>query len=56
MRQYAYFTDLPIGSVFAYNGNACQKTSTRTARLVEYGLTFYFRRRDLCVVGLHSRV
>lgn len=56
MNQYVYFSELPVGTLFAYNGNACKKVSTRTALYVEYNRRFYFRRSDLCVVGIHNRI
>lgn len=55
-RQYAYFADLPLHTEFVLNGNRCKKVSTRTAALLEYGRTFYFGKRDLCIVGAHSRL
>lgn len=55
-RQYAYFSELPARAVFACNGNQCRKQSSRTARLIEYGKTFYFAQLELCTVGLHSRL
>jgi len=50
-RMYIKFQDIPMRAVFFCNGNQCQKVSTRTARLIEYGRTFYFSQRELCVVG-----
>jgi hypothetical protein len=55
-RVYAYFGELPLKAHFVMNGNKCVKMSTRTAQLVEYGRTFYFGKRELCIVGEHSRL
>jgi len=55
-RQYAHFAELPLHTLFVMNGNLCKKVSTRTAQLVEYGRTFYFGKRELCIVGSHSRL
>lgn len=56
MKAYAYFKELPIKTEFSLNGNRYVKQSTKTARLVEYGKTFYFLRGELCVVGVYSRL
>lgn len=56
MRQYAYFDELPLKTIFSYNGDNCVKQSTRTAIFTEYGRVFYFSGKDLCIVGLHDRV
>lgn len=43
-----YFKNIPVGRRFECNGNECIKTSTRTARLIEYNRVFYFRQSELC--------
>jgi len=45
------FNALPIGARFTCNGNRCIKRSQRTARLIAYGLTFYFRRNEVVTLG-----
>lgn len=55
-QQYAYFSELPIATLFVQNGNFVQKVSTRTGRLLDYDRVFYFGRRELCIVGEHSRL
>ena len=58
-KQYAYFNELPVTTIFSRNGNRYIKKSTRTAKIVkpvEYSnLWFYFGNRDLCIVNYHSR-
>lgn len=57
-KQYAYFSDLPVGTEFIVHGNACKKISTRTASIdspIAAG-TFYYRNSDLCIVGRHTRL
>ena len=54
--QYIQFREMPLRTLFCLNGNRCQKVSSRTAQLIEYGRTFYFGQRELCIVGLHSRI
>ena len=56
MRQYAYFDELPVKTHFVVNGNRWIKKSKTTAFLPEFNRWFYFNRKDLCVVGLHSRI
>lgn len=45
------FGALPVGAPFTCNGNPCIKRSSRTARLITYGLTFYFRRNEVITLG-----
>jgi hypothetical protein len=40
------FKDVPIGASFISNGNFCTKVSTRSAVLVQYLRTFYFKGHD----------
>ena len=40
------FKDVPIGASFISNGNFCTKISTRTAVLVQYMRTFYFKANE----------
>jgi hypothetical protein len=40
------FKDIPVGTMFIANGNACKKLSNRTALLVQYMRTFYFKQDD----------
>lgn len=54
--QYAYFSELPNSAEFLLNGNKYKKQSTRTAELVEFQKIFYFKKRELCIVGEHSRL
>jgi hypothetical protein len=56
MKQYAYFSELPIKTEFVYNGNICKKETTRTATLTEYGRKFYFKKLDLVIVGKYNRL
>ena len=44
------FWRLPVGALFECNGNRCEKVSTRTARLLDYGRVFYFGRLELCKI------
>ena len=44
------FDQLPVGASFIHNGNFCTKTSTRTAVLVQYMRTFYFKKSDIVEV------
>lgn len=44
------FSLVPVGAVFTYNGNACLKKSTRTARLIEVGRVFYFRNNEIVTI------
>lgn len=55
-QQYVYFSELPIKAEFYRNGNLWIKRSSRTAYLPEYDRWFYFREKDLCIVGNHDRV
>jgi len=45
------FRALPVGARFMCNGNRCVKRSTKTARLVDYGRTFYFRGVEVVGIG-----
>ena len=36
------FKELPVGAKFIWGTNLCEKRSTRTATLLEYGRWFYF--------------
>lgn len=57
-KQYAYFSELPVGTEFTAHGNACKKISTRTASIsspIAAG-TFYYCNSDLCTVGRHTRL
>lgn len=40
------FKDVPIGASFISNGNFCTKVSNRTAVLVQYMRTFYFKANE----------
>lgn len=48
---HASFAALPIGARFFCNGNRCIKRSNRTAKLVDYSLTFYFPKATTCTIG-----
>lgn len=37
-----FFRNLAVGARFRCNGNLCEKRSTRTACILEYGRTFYY--------------
>lgn len=54
MKQYAKFSDLPVKCLFNFNGNIFKKVSSKTAKIIEYKLTFYFSKNDLVIVGKHS--
>jgi hypothetical protein len=54
--QYAYFNELPVGALFACNGNRYRKQSSRTAWLFSFNRIFYFAQLELCIVGRHSRL
>lgn len=43
-----YFSELYVGQQFNCNGNLYVKRSSKTAYLVEYKRTFYFRHYALC--------
>ena len=57
-KQFAHFSKLPLNTQFSLNGNMFKKRSTRTAEIVtphQYsGTWFYFKSRQLVIVGLHS--
>jgi hypothetical protein len=58
-RAYAYFEELPIGTLFGSNGNSWRKQSTRTAKYLgpwDAGRVFYFSKKDLVEVGIHSKL
>jgi hypothetical protein len=44
------FDQVPVGGAFIFNGNFCTKLSTRTAVLVQYMRTFYFKKSDIVEV------
>lgn len=56
MKQYAYFNELPLGTEFHLNGNRYIKKSSKTGFLTEYSRIFYFKQKELVIVGLHSRL
>ena len=60
MKQLSYFAELPEKATFSRNGNLWLKRSSRTAEIVQpecyAGTWFYFAQKDLCIVGLHSRI
>ena len=41
-----YFSELRIGRLFHLNGNDYVKSSTRTARLLAFGRTFYIGKNE----------
>jgi hypothetical protein len=43
------FSALNIGDKFLCNGNLCEKKSTRTALLIEFGRVFYFGLNELVI-------
>lgn len=45
------FSELSIGELFISNGNVCVKLSSRTAQLVQYGRTFYFKGGEMVEVS-----
>jgi hypothetical protein len=45
------FKEVPVGSMFIHNGNACTKLSNRTALLMQYMRTFYFKQADIVEVA-----
>ena len=59
-KQYAYFNELPVKTIFSRDGNQYIKQSTRTVKIVkpvEYSNSwFYFGNHDLCIVNNHSRL
>jgi hypothetical protein len=56
MKQYAYFNELPVGTVFFINGDSYKKQSSRTAYFDYAKKWFYMQMKTLCVVGQYSRV
>ena len=44
------FKEVPVGTAFISNGNICTKLSSRTAVLVQYMRTFYFKADDMVEV------
>lgn len=55
-QQLVRFGELPPKSEFHAGGNTYVKRSTRTADLPRYARWFYFSPKELCIVGLHSRL
>lgn len=55
-QQLAYFCELPVRTHYVSNGNRCIKQSSRTFYLPAFGRWFYASQRELCLVGLHSRL
>ena len=53
---YLSFKNLNIGTLFFYNGNEFKKTSSRTAFILEFEKTFYFRMNDICYVSNEERM
>ena len=54
-RQYIRFRDMPLRTLFTFNGVEYQKTSVRTARLVHYNkMVIQFSQHEFCIVGWHS--
>ena len=53
---YIYFNELPVKAMFYINGNTCLKMSTKTAKVMGYKKTFYFAKKDLCLVSEYSRL
>lgn len=49
------FGSIPVGAYFMCNGNPCKKLSSRTARLINYGRTFYFGAAETVVLGTPER-
>lgn len=47
MKTFYDFKEVPVGKTFWSNGNEYLKRSTRTAWLIKYNRTFYFRNSDL---------
>jgi hypothetical protein len=45
------FKEVPVGSMFIHNGNVCTKLSNRTALLMQYMRTFYFKQADIVEVA-----
>ena len=45
------FKEVSVGAMFIFNGNACTKVSNRTALLVQYMRTFYFKQSDVVEVA-----
>ena len=46
---YIYFSELPVGALFGFNGSKCKKQSTRTAAYTEHNNRwFFFGKNDLC--------
>jgi hypothetical protein len=45
------FKEVPVGSSFIFNGNVCTKLSSRTAVLVQYMRSFYFKQTDIVEVA-----
>lgn len=50
MTKRVTFKEVPVGSSFIHNGNVCTKLSSRTAVLVQYMRSFYFKQTDIVEV------
>jgi len=44
------FMAVPVGALFWWGGILCLKRSSRTARMIVYGRTFYWRQQDQCAL------
>lgn len=54
---YIYFSELPVGALFGFNGSKCKKQSTRTAAYTEHNNRwFFFGKNDLCTVSQYNRL
>lgn len=42
------FKQVKVGYMFVLNGSRCIKRTKRTARLLEYGRTFYVGANEVC--------
>lgn len=49
---FATFEELPLYSVFLFQGGTWYKQSSRTARGLSSGLVFYFGKKEICQPGL----
>lgn len=50
MTKRVMFKEVPVGDSFIHNGNVCTKLSSRTALLVQYMRSFYFKQTDIVEV------
>ncbi len=48
---YAYFKDLPLKTLFSFDGYKCIKKSNKTANFVELNHWCYFGMNDICRVN-----